>query len=512
MDEKRIYIAIDLKSFYASVECSERGLDPLDACLVVADAERTEKTICLAVSPALKKYHIPGRARLFEVVQKVNEVNCDRRAAAKNHAFTGKSYWGSELDANPNLEVDYIVAKPRMGLYMEYSTRIYNIYLKYVAPEDMHIYSVDEVFIDVTAYLNTYKMTAHELAMKMIREVLEETGITATAGIGTNMYLCKIAMDIVAKHMPADKDGVRIAELNERTYRELLWDHRPLTDFWRIGKGISRKLEKYGMYTMGDICRCSLGGPEDYRNEDLLYRLFGVNAELIIDHAWGYEPAGMAEIKAYRAESHSLSLGQVLKEPYDYEKTLLVIKEMTDLLVLDLVEKRVVTNQMVINVGYDINNLQDKEKAKSYKGEVTMDHYGRPVPKPAHGSINLSGYTSSTKEIMSAVTELFTRIVDHGLYVRRLNVVANNVITEKESREREEERQSFVQMDLFTDYEQASKEKEERERERKKEKNMQEAILDLRKKFGKNAVLKGMNLTEGGTTIERNGQIGGHKA
>lgn len=512
MDENRIYIAIDLKSFYASVECVERGLDPLDTCLVVADTSRTEKTICLAVSPALKRYGIGGRARLFEVVQRVNEVNCDRKLEAPRHEFSGKSYYGSELDRDASLELEYIAAPPRMSLYMDYSSRVYSIYLKYIAPEDIHIYSVDEVFMDVTAYLNTYRMTAHELAIKMIREVLETTGITATAGVGTNMYLCKIAMDIVAKHMPADKDGVRIAELDERSYRELLWDHKPLTDFWRIGPGISRKLEKYGMHTMGDVCRCSLGGSDSYYNEDLLYRLFGINAELIIDHAWGWEPVGMAEIKSYKPETRSLSTGQVLKEPYDFEHTMLIVKEMTDLLVLDMVEKRVVTNQIVLNIGYDTDNLVDSERAKQYHGEVARDHYGRAVPKPVHGSMNLPEYTSSTKEIMKATVELFSKIADPRLTVRRLNVVACNLLTEKEWKKKKEEKESCEQLDFFTDYNLAEEEKKTAEREHAKEKNMQNAIIDIRKKFGKNAVLKGMNLSEGGTTIERNGQIGGHKA
>lgn len=512
MDENRIYIAIDLKSFYASVECVERGLDPLDACLVVADTSRTEKTICLAVSPSLKRYGIPGRARLFEVVQRVREVNGERKAAAPKHEFTGMSFLGSELDKNASLELDYIAAPPRMSLYMDYSARIYGIYLKYVAPEDIHIYSVDEVFMDVTAYLKTYKMTAHELAIKMIREVLETTGITATAGVGTNMYLCKIAMDIVAKHMPADKDGVRIAELDEHTYRELLWDHKPLTDFWRIGPGISKKLEKYGMHTMGDVCRCSVGDSNSYYNEDLLYKLFGINAELIIDHAWGWEPVGMAEIKSYKPENRSLSTGQVLKEPYDYEHTLLIVKEMTDLLVLDLVEKRVVTNQIVLNIGYDTDNLLDGERAKQYRGEVASDRYGRAVPKPVHGSINLPEYTSSTKEIMKAAVDLFSQIADPGLTVRRLNVVANNLLTERDWKIKKAEKDNCEQLDFFTDYSESEREKEALEREHKKEKNMQKAIIDIRNKFGKNAVLKGMNLSEGGTTIERNGQIGGHKA
>lgn len=512
MDGNRIYIAIDLKSFYASVECAERGLDPLNANLVVADTSRTEKTICLAVSPALKRYGIPGRARLFEVIQKVNEVNADRRISAPEHVFSGKSHFASELDNDKSLELDFIAATPRMALYMDYSTRIYNIYLKYIAPEDIHVYSVDEVFMDVTAYLRTYRMTARELAMKMIRDVLQTTGITATAGIGTNLYLCKIAMDIVAKHMPADKDGVRIAELDEKTYRQLLWEHRPLTDFWRIGGGISRRLEQYGIFTMGDVARCSLGGENEYYNEALLYKLFGVGAELLIDHAWGWEPVTMAEIKAYRPETRSLSTGQVLPEPYNHRKALLVIKEMTDMLVLDMVEKRIVTNQITIQLGYDIENLQDPERAKHYHGEVKSDHYGRPVPKHAHGSYNLPEYTSSTKTIMNAATELFMRIADPKLTVRRLNVIANNVITDSEWEKKKAEMSECEQLDIFTDYGKADIEKKEKERLEKREKNIQNAIIGIRKKYGNNAVLKGMNFEEGGTAIERNGQIGGHKA
>ncbi|MGN0428768.1 MAG: DNA methylase [Acetatifactor sp.] len=486
----KTYISIDLKSFYASVECVERGLDPLRTNLVVADAARTEKTICLAVSPSLKVYGIPGRARLFEVVQRVKEVNLERKAK------------GLE-------PIDYIAAVPRMALYMEYSTRIYNIYLKYVAPEDIHVYSVDEVFMDVTAYLNTYHMTARELAKTMIQDVYETTGITATAGIGTNLYLCKVAMDIEAKHVQADADGVRIACLDEESYRRKLWNHKPLTDFWRVGRGYARKLEEVGLFTMGDVARCSLGKPGDFYNEDLLYRLFGINAELLIDHAWGYEPVEIKDIKAYRPESNSISSGQVLQHPYNYEKTRLIVREMTELLALNLVDKGLVTDQLVLTIGYDIENLKDETIKKAYAGDVTTDHYGRRVPKHAHGSINLPRQTASTRLMMEAVMELFERIMNPALLSRRINLTANHVIPEKDVKPVEE---TFEQMDLFTDYGAREKKRQQEEAELAKEKKMQKAVLDIQKKFGKNAVLKGMNLQEGGTTIERNGQVGGHRA
>ena len=486
----KTYISIDLKSFYASVECVERGLDPLRTNLVVADAARTEKTICLAVSPSLKVYGIPGRARLFEVVQRVKEVNLERKAK------------GLE-------PIDYIAAVPRMALYMEYSTRIYNIYLKYVAPEDIHVYSVDEVFMDVTAYLNTYHMTARELAKTMIQDVYETTGITATAGIGTNLYLCKVAMDIEAKHVQADADGVRIACLDEESYRRKLWNHKPLTDFWRVGRGYARKLEEVGLFTMGDVARCSLGKPGDFYNEDLLYRLFGINAELLIDHAWGYEPVEIKDIKAYRPESNSISSGQVLQHPYNYEKTRLIVREMTELLALNLVGKGLVTDQLVLTIGYDIENLKDETIKKAYTGDVTTDHYGRKVPKHAHGSINLPRQTASTRLMMEAVMELFDRIMNPALLSRRINLTANHVIPEKDVKPVEE---TFEQMDLFTDYGAREKKRQQEEAELAKEKKMQKAVLDIQKKFGKNAVLKGMNLQEGGTTIERNGQVGGHRA
>ena len=498
----KTYIAIDLKSFYASVECVERGLNPLTANLVVADESRTEKTICLAVSPSLKAYGIPGRARLFEVVQRVKEVNALRRSKAPRKTFTGKSSNAIELNENPALELDYIIAPPQMAHYMEVSTKIYEIYLKYVAPEDIHVYSIDEVFIDATSYLHTYNLTPRQFTMKLIREVLDTTGITATAGIGTNMYLCKIAMDIEAKHIQADKDGVRIAELDEMSYREKLWDHRPLTDFWRIGKGYSTKLEARGLYTMGDIARASI------QCEDMLYKLFGVNAELLIDHAWGWEPCTIAEIQAYKPENNSISSGQVLQHPYPFDKGRLIVREMTDLLVLDLVEKHLVTDQMVLTVGYDIENLTNNEKRKNYSGEIKTDRYGRATPKEAHGSINLPKHTSSTRIIMDAVTELYERIVDKELTVRRMYVVANHVVPE----DTVTDKQVPMQLDLFTDYEELQKQKAEEENKLSKEKSMQRALIDIKKKYGKNAILKGMNYQEGATTIERNGQVGGHKA
>ena len=491
------YLAIDLKSFYASVECVERKLDPLTANLVVADESRTEKTICLAVSPALKQYGIPGRARLFEVVQKVSELNRGRDAGS---------------------QITYITAPPRMALYMDYSTRIYNIYLRFVSEEDIHVYSVDEVFIDITQYLTLYETDARQLAKEMIQTVLQETGITATAGIGTNLYLSKIAMDIVAKHIPADENGVRIAELDEMRYRQLLWDHRPLTDFWRIGGGIARKLAANGMYTMGDIARCSIGSQQDYQNEDLLYRLFGVNAELLIDHAWGWEPCTIGQIKAYRPESNSLSNGQVLTQPYPFDKARLVVWEMTDALVLNLVDKDLVADQIVLTVGYDIENLTDETRRNAYRGEVHIDRYGRMVPKAAHGSINLGAPTSSSRQFLDAAMELFDRIVDPSLLIRRMYVVANHVTVRSTAKTAGT---SFVQMDLFTDYgltksgepDPAGQDPAKQDAAAlEKERRLQEAMLSIKKKYGKNAILKGANLQEGATAMERNRQIGGHKA
>jgi DNA polymerase V len=502
MSEPRKYIAIDLKSFYASVECVDRELNPLSTNLVVADRSRTEKTICLAVSPSLKKYGIPGRARLFEVVQRVREVNVERCRIAPACRFSGKSVSDDELNLHPDYAVDYIVAPPRMARYVEVSRQIYGIYLRFIAPEDIHIYSVDEVFMDVTSYLKSYKMTAHELAIKIIREVLTETGITATAGIGTNMYLCKIAMDIVAKKMPADDDGVRIAELDEISYRRLLWNHQPLSDFWRFGRGVTRRLASCGIVTMGQLARLSL------TNEDLLYKLFGVNAELIIDHAWGYEPCTIDLVKAYRPETNSLCSGQVLSSAYSPGKARVVVQEMADNLALDLVSKRLVTNQLVLTIGYDTECFKDPAIRASYNGEIIADHYGRPVPKYSHGTINLQEHTSSSKTIFEAVTSLFDRLINNKLLVRRLTITSNHVVKE----EYVKKRYHVIQPDLFDDYEECVRRQRQEFDNRKKERNMQEALLSIKKKFGKNSVLKGLNYAEGATAKERNGQIGGHKA
>ena len=508
MEENRTYIAIDLKSFYASVECVERQLDPLATNLVVADAERTEKTICLAVSPSLKAYGISGRARLFEVIQRVKEVNARRRHKAPGKQFTGSSYFADELKAHPELEAAYIIAPPRMAFYMEYSTIIYNIYLDYFAPEDIHVYSVDEVFMDVTDYLDTYGQTPKELASAIVLDVLKSTGITATAGIGTNLYLCKVAMDIVAKHVQPDAHGVRIAELDEMRYRKLLWSHRPLTDFWRVGHGIQKKLEEVGLFTMGDIARCSLGSAQDYYNEELLYHLFGVNAELLIDHAWGWEPVTMDLIKAYQPETNSISSGQVLSHPYDAEKGRLIVREMTDQMVLELVEKKMVTDQMVLTIGYDRDNLIDDKIKENYHGEITTDRYGRKVPKHAHGTVNLDCSTSSTQMIMEAVLGLYDRIINPNLLLRRVTVTANHLLDETQVVKEE----TYEQLDLFTDYAALEREQEEKKRQLSKERKLQEAMLSIKKKYGKNAILKGTNLQEGATAIERNRQIGGHKA
>ena len=506
--ENRVYIAIDLKSFYASVECRERRLDPLTTNLVVADESRTEKTICLSVSPAMKAYGVPGRPRLFEVVQKVREANARRRTAAPGRALTGSSWDSNELNRFPERSISYITAPPRMALYMEYSTRIYNIYLKYIAPEDIHVYSIDEVFMDVTAYLGTYRLTARELAAKMMQDVLQATGITATAGIGSNLYLCKVAMDIVAKHIEPDQNGARIAELDEMTYRRLLWNHRPLTDFWRVGKGYARKLEEHGIFTMGDVARCSVGKPNAYHNEELLYRLFGVNAELLIDHAWGWEPCSMADIKAYKPAANSIGSGQVLQCPYESGKAKLIVREMTDLLVLNLVDKGLVTDQLVLTVGYDIENLTDPEIRKRYQGEIVTDRYGRKIPKHAHGTANLDRKTSSTMLILDAVMDLYDRIIDHNLLVRRIYVTACHVTEESAA----SKQPAFEQLDLFTDYQALEQKKQEEEAKLNREKQLQQAMLGIQKKYGKNAVLKGMNLEEGATARERNRQIGGHKA
>ena len=500
------YIAIDLKSFYASVECVERGLDPMTTNLVVADLSRTEKTICLAVSPSLKAWGISGRARLFEVVQRVKEVNAGRILQAPGHVFDGVSYDDQELQTSPQKALDYIVAPPRMAYYIEYSTKIYEIYLKYVAPEDCHVYSIDEIMIDATHYLNTYQMSARDLTGKIIRDIYEATGITATAGIGTNLYLCKVAMDIVAKHIPPDKNGVRIATLNEKSYRRILWSHEPITDFWRVGKGYAKKLAEHGMFTMGDVARCSLGKPEDYYNEDLLYKLFGINAELLIDHAWGWEPCTMADIKSYKPENNSICSGQVLHCPYTADKARLVVQEMSDMLALDLVDRHLVTDQLVLTVGYDMENLRDRKN--QYQGEVTTDRYGRKVPKHAHGTTNLEKQTSSAKVIVKAILELYDRIINKKFLIRRITLGANHIVDEDSV----VQKPVFEQLDLFTDYN-ARKEQQETERsEREKERRLQQAMLDIKKKYGKNAILKGTNLMEGATAVERNRQIGGHKA
>lgn len=506
--ENKTYIAIDLKSFYASVECVERGLNPMTTHLVVADKSRTEKTICLAVTPSLKALGIPGRARLFEVSAKVRKVNAERQQNAPRRVFTGSSFDATVLNAHPEYRLDFIVAPPRMAHYMEFSTRIYQIYLKYIAPEDIHVYSIDEVFIDATDYLGIYKLSARELAMKMILDVLESTGITATAGIGTNLYLCKIALDIQAKHIPADHNGVRIAELDEMSYRRLFWSHRPLTDFWRIGKGYAKKLEDHGLYTMGDIARCSLGSVTDRYNEDMLYKLFGVNAELLIDHAWGYEPCTIADIKAYKPESNSLGSGQVLKCPYTFQKAKLVVREMADSLALDLVDKKLMTDQIVLTVGYDVENLSDPGIREGYSGAVTTDRYGRQIPKHANGTANLGKYSSSSKLIIDAASGLFERIADKKLLIRRLYLTANRVKGEGSV----PEDTGGEQLDIFTDYTKEEEKREAEAQELARERKKQEAMLDIKRKHGKNAILKGMNLEEGATAQDRNQQIGGHKA
>ena len=504
--KERCYICCDLKSFYASVECVERGLDPMTTNLVVADKRRTEKTICLAVSPPLKAYGISGRARLFEVVQRVKEVNALRQQKAPGRKLTGSSWNDPEVQNNSSLALDYIVAPPRMAHYIDWSTKIYEVYLKYIAPEDIHVYSIDEVFIDATNYLESYQMTGRKLARTIILDILKTTGITAAAGMGTNLYLAKIAMDIVAKHVHPDQDGVRIAKLNEMTYRRLLWTHRPLTDFWRVGRGYANKLEAHGLYTMGDIARCSIGKPTDYHNEELLYKLFGVNAELLIDHAWGWEPCTIADIKAYKPENKSIVSGQVLQCPYDFQKARLVAREMADALALDLVDKRLVTVQLVRTVGYE--SLADPKQRVSYQGVITTDRYGRKIPKHAHGTENLSGYTSSASDLMNAVSKLYDRIVDPALLIRRLSISANRLLDEDTAQQRE----TVEQLDLFTDYDAKAEQQEEDAASHARERKIQEAMLDIKRKYGKNAILKGLNFEEGATAKERNQQIGGHQA
>ena len=500
---KNIYIAIDLKSFYASVECVERHLDPLTTNLVVADVSKTEKTICLAVSPSLKQYGIPGRARLFEVIQKVNEVNRERQRLIHGRSFKGESYDDQALKENPYLKLGYIAAPPRMAFYMDYSTKIYDIYLKYVAPEDIHVYSIDEVFIDATHYLSTFKLTPKEFAKRIILDIYNSVGITATAGIGTNLYLCKVAMDIVAKHIKPDQNGVRIAQLNEKMYRKYLWNHQPITDFWRVGHGYEKRLKEVGLYTMGDIAKCSIGKKDEEYNEDLLFDLFGVNAELLIDHAWGYEPCTMKDIKAYKPDKKSIGVGQVLSCPYSFEKGKLIIKEMLESLALDLVEKGLMTNQIVITVGYDINNV-----SINYHGELMEDRYGRKLPKHAHGTINLGRYTSSSTWMIQEVMKWYDKKVDRHLTQRRFNISASHVEEEKDV----ETKVYVEQMDLFTDYEKKQKEEKQVKEDLEKEKKLQKAMLSIKKKYGKNSVLKAMDLEEGATAKERNETIGGHHA
>ena len=500
--KSRIYIAFDLKSFYASVECRERGLDPMDTNLVVADESRTDKTICLAVTPSLKSFGIPGRGRLFEVRQRMTEINAERRFCAPQHSLCGTSCFSSELQANPALAADFITAPPRMALYMEYSTRIYTIYMKYAAPEDIVVYSIDEVFMDVTDYLAAFHLTPHALAAKISQDVFSETGITATAGIGTNLFLCKAAMDIVAKHIPPDENGVRIARLDEMSYRRTLWTHRPLTDFWRVGRGYARKLMENGMFTMGDVALCSV------THEDLLYTLFGKNAELLIDHAWGWEPCTIKDIKNYRPASQSLGSSQVLPCPYSPEKARLVLQEMADLLVLDLTDKSLVTDQLVITVGYDIENLSDPKRACNYRGPVVLNPYGRRIPKHAHGTASLNHHTASAREIMSAAGELFDRIVNPDLLIRRLSVTANHTLPESTA----SQSIRYEQLDLFTDYADLENRYNQEQAALKREKKLQQTMLAIKKKYGRNSIVRGMSLEEGATARERNKQIGGHKA
>ena len=490
---ERIYAAIDLKSFFASVECRKRNLDPLTTNLVVADNTRTEKTICLAISPSLKAYGLPGRARLFEVVQKVKNINNDRKRWAFQNIFTGKSYDDIELKQNKKLELDYIIAPPHMASYMEYSAKIYNIYLKYVSPEDIFPYSIDEIFCDLTSYLNTYKLTPRELVTKIIHDVYETTGITATAGIGTNLFLCKVAMDVMAKHVDPDKYGVRIAELDEKSFREKLWNHRPITDFWRVGKGYAKRLEKYRMFTMGDVARCSVD------NEELLYKLFGVNAELLIDHSWGWECATIKSIKECKPANRSLCSGQVLHCPYNYEQSRLIIKEMANEIVLDMVQKHFVTDILVLTVEYDVENLKNAEFSKNYNGEIKEDRYGREVPKPAHGTFRLDKKTFSTRIISEGFVHLYDEIINRNLLIRKIYLTVGNLTDEKELKQENQ----YEQVNLFTNYGKLA--------EKEKEEKIQNTIIDLKNRFGKNAIIKGMDLEEDATTIQRNGQIGGHQ-
>ena len=504
--QSHTYIAMDLKSFYASVECVDRGLDPLNTNLVVADAARTQKTICLAVSPSLKSYGIPGRARLFEVISKVREVNALRKVKAPGGIFSGKSTFADELQEHPELEVGFVTATPRMARYLECSTQIYNIYLEYIAPEDIHVYSIDEVMIDLTSYLDIYHVSPEQLVKKMVQDIYVNTGITATAGIGTNLYLCKVAMDIVAKHVEPDEDGVWIAQLDEISYRKLLWSHTPITDFWRVGRGYAKKLAQYGLYTMGDIARCSLGDERSYHNEDLLYRLFGINAELLIDHAWGWEPCTIADVKGYRPETKSICSGQVLHCPYEAQKARIVMREMADALSLELVSKGLVTDQLVVTIGYDRKNLESQQI--TYTGKITTNRYGKKVPEHANGTVNLERKTSSSHLLIQAAEELYDRIVDRNLLIRRLNISANHLVDEGQA----EKEITYEQYDLFTDYQALEKKEREENDALAKERKLQVAMLEIKNRFGKNAVLKGTSFQEGATGRERNEEIGGHKA
>ena len=492
----RTYLCIDLKSFYASVECVERGLDPLTTNLVVADASRTTKTICLAVSPSLKLYGIPGRPRLFEVVSAVRKINDNRLKKIHGREFSGKSCDFMDLQVDPYLELDYITAEPRMKFYMDYSARIYSIYLNYVSAEDIHVYSIDEVFMDITDYLQTYKKTPREMALMMIKDVLKQTGITATAGIGTNMYLAKVAMDIVAKHIPADADGVRISQIDEREYRKLLWDHKPLTDFWRVGKGIARRLGNYGIETMGELARFSLTG------EDKLYKEFGINAELLIDHAWGWEPCTIKEIKKYKPQSKSLSSGQVLYKPYPFDKARLILREMTDALALDLTEKKLETAQLGLFINYDTTTIND-----DFEGDIVLDYYGRAVPKPANGTVNLEDYTSSSREMTEGLLRLYDRIVNRRYLVRKVTISANS-LRKASGRDLQKTRQ----FTLFEDAEEVERQERHQQQEMEKDLKIQKTILDIKRQYGRNAVFKGMDLEEDATGLQRNKQIGGHKS
>lgn len=502
MEKKRTYIAIDLKSFYASVECVERGLNPLTTNLLVADVSKTEKTICLAVTPSLKAYGISGRARLFEAVQQVKIANAQRKAKLKGKDFTGSSYNADELKANPNLSVDYIAAPPRMALYRECSARIAAIYLKYVSIDDLYAYSIDEVFIDATDYLDIYKMNAHDFARMLIQDVLASSGVTATAGIAENMYLCKVALDITAKHIQPDKDGVRIAELDMMTYRRTLWTHKPLTDFWMIGRGIEKRLNRLGLFTMGDVARCSI------QNEDCLYREFGKNAQYIIDQAWGWESVTIADIKAYKPKSTSISSGQVLTRPYTFDETRIIVREMTENLVLGLVEKGLVTDQIVLQIGYDIDNLKDPKRREEYSGTIEIDRYGREIPKHARGTANMGKHTSSTRIVTEKTLELFERIVDPKLLVRRLNITANHIVGENEA----VKNTTPQQLSLFDDAQEIERRQAQEDAAEEKERKIQKAMIQIKGRYGANAILKGTNFQEGSTARERNGTLGGHKA